>query len=152
FNGATNYPDLRILEYNGADLVTPVDVTSAGTGTGTTSATPAVTTTNASDLLFAANTVATLNSGPGAGYTQRIITTDGNIAEDQMVAAVGSYSATAALSSGEWIAQMVAFRAASVGPDTTPPTAPSGLTATPVNGTRIDLSWTASSDNVGVTG
>ena len=37
-------------------------------------------------------------------------------------------------------------------PDPTPPTAPSGLTATPVGSTQINLSWTASTDNVGVTG
>lgn len=36
--------------------------------------------------------------------------------------------------------------------DTTPPTAPSGLTATAISDTRIDLSWTASYDIVGVTG
>ena len=36
--------------------------------------------------------------------------------------------------------------------DTTPPTAPSGLTATAISQTRIDLSWTASFDAVGVTG
>ena len=152
FDSAANFPDVRILEYNGADPSAPLDVTAGGTGTGTTSASPAVTTTTANDLLFAANVVATVNTGPGAGFTQRIITTDGNIAEDRMVSAVGSYSATAVLDSGEWIAQMVAFRAASGGGDTTPPTAPSGLTATAVNGTRIDLSWTASTDNVGVTG
>ena len=35
--------------------------------------------------------------------------------------------------------------------DTTPPTAPSGLTATAVGGSRIDLAWTPSTDNVGVT-
>jgi chitodextrinase len=35
-------------------------------------------------------------------------------------------------------------------PDTEPPTAPSDLTATPVSSTRIDLSWTASTDNVEV--
>lgn len=152
FDGGANYPDVRILEYNGADLNAPVDVTAVGTGTGTTSTTPAVTTTTANDLLFAANVVATVNTGPGTGFTQRIITADGNIAEDRMVSAVGSYSATATLNAGEWIAQMVAFRAAAVGPDTTPPTAPSGLTATAVNGTRIDLSWTGATDNVGVTG
>jgi fibronectin type 3 domain-containing protein len=153
FDGPTNYPDVRILEYNGADLVSPVDVTSAGTGVGATSATPDVTTTYANDLLFAASTVATVSTGPGAGFTQRIITGDGNIAEDQMVSAVGSYSATASLNSAEWIAQLVAFRAAPPsGPDTTPPTAPAGLTATAVNGTRIDLSWSASTDDTGVTG
>jgi len=36
--------------------------------------------------------------------------------------------------------------------DPTPPSTPSGLTATPVSGTQINLSWTASTDNVGVTG
>src|SRR6202162_104135 len=46
---------------------------------------------------------------------------------------------------------MVAFRTSSGGRDTTPPTAPTNLTAT-VSGTQINLSWTASTDNVGVTG
>jgi fibronectin type 3 domain-containing protein len=37
-------------------------------------------------------------------------------------------------------------------PDTTPPTAPSNLTATASGSSGINLSWTASTDNVGVTG
>jgi hypothetical protein len=37
-------------------------------------------------------------------------------------------------------------------PDTTPPTAPAGLTVTPVSSSQLNLSWTASTDNVGVTG
>jgi glucose/arabinose dehydrogenase/chitodextrinase len=37
-------------------------------------------------------------------------------------------------------------------PDTTRPTAPTGLTATSGSPTRIDLTWTASTDNVGVAG
>jgi hypothetical protein len=36
--------------------------------------------------------------------------------------------------------------------DTTPPTVPTGLTATAVSSSQINLSWTASTDNVGVTG
>src|SRR2546429_154512 len=42
-----------------------------------------------------------------------------------------------------------------VGPpaaDTQAPTAPSSLTATAVSGSQVNLSWTASTDNVGVTG
>ena len=35
--------------------------------------------------------------------------------------------------------------------DTTPPTAPTGLSATAAGATQANLSWTASSDNVGVT-
>jgi chitodextrinase len=37
-------------------------------------------------------------------------------------------------------------------PDTTAPSIPAGLTATAVSSTQINLSWTASTDNVGVTG
>jgi PKD repeat protein len=37
-------------------------------------------------------------------------------------------------------------------PDTQPPTPPSALSATPVSASQINLAWTASSDNVGVTG
>jgi chitodextrinase len=36
--------------------------------------------------------------------------------------------------------------------DTTPPSAPTNLNATATSGTQINLSWTASTDNVGVTG
>jgi fibronectin type 3 domain-containing protein len=36
--------------------------------------------------------------------------------------------------------------------DTTPPTAPTGLGATAASGTQINLAWTASTDDVGVTG
>jgi hypothetical protein len=37
-------------------------------------------------------------------------------------------------------------------PDTQPPTVPTNLTATAISSNQINLSWTASTDNVGVTG
>src|SRR5262249_15576882 len=37
-------------------------------------------------------------------------------------------------------------------PDTTPPSPPTGLTATAASARRVDLSWGASNDDVGVTG
>src|SRR5205814_8670050 len=37
-------------------------------------------------------------------------------------------------------------------PDTTPPSVPTGLTASASSSSQINLSWTASSDNVGVSG
>lgn len=46
----------------------------------------------------------------------------------------------------------VANGTTSAATDTQAPTAPTGLTATAASGSQINLSWTASSDNVGVTG
>jgi fibronectin type 3 domain-containing protein len=147
FSVAAIYPDIRILEYSGADPNNPVDVTATGSGNSATSSTVPATTTNPTDLLFGANVVVTYTNDPGSGFTNRISTSpDGDIAEDQMVTATGSYSATAPLSSaGPWIIQMVAFRAPVSGGDTTPPTAPSSLTVT-AGGSQISLNWTASSD------
>ena len=161
FNTAAAYPDVRILEYYGADQSNPVDVTSVGTGNSTASTTTAVTTTNANDLLFAANTVTSMTSGPGSGFTNRMITVpDDDIAEDRPVTAVGSYSATANLSpAGQWVMQMVAIRAAgSGGTDTTPPTPPGNLTgpgpivqATQgyINSTALTTHTTAPFDSTG---
>ncbi len=129
-SGAVN-ADIRILEYSGADLNNPVDVTAAGSGSSATSSSGAVATTNPTDLLFGANYVQTMIIGAGSGYTTRLLTVpDGDIAEDEMVTATGSYSATAPLnSSGAWIMRMVAFRTAS---GTTPPTVSGGVS--PENG------------------
>jgi hypothetical protein len=113
FTVPANYPDIRVLEYSGLDAVSPVDVTAAATGSTTTSRTPAVVTTHASDLLFAANTVATWTVGAGQGWKNRVVTSpDGDIAEDRVVSTVGSYPATAPLGgAGPWIIQVVALKA-----------------------------------------
>ena len=37
-------------------------------------------------------------------------------------------------------------------PDTSPPSVPTGLTATAASSTTVNLGWTASTDNIGVTG
>ena len=149
------YADLRILEYSGVDQLNPVDVTAAATGTNNSSNSGPVTTTNANDLIFAANVVATRTRGPGTGFTKRMITVpDGDIAEDRIVTTVGTYSGIAPLSGGgPWIMQMIAFKAASGGgtSDISPPTPPSNLLAM-ANGTNtVNLTWIASTDNVGVT-
>ena len=151
FSAAANAPDIRILEYSG---LKSLDVTAAAVGNSATSSSGTATTTSANEVLVAANTVATLTTGPGAGFTSRIITSpDGDIVEDQTVTATGSYQATAPLSAaGPWVMQMATFSASSSAGDTTPPTAPSNLTATAASASQINLAWTASTDNVGVTG
>jgi fibronectin type 3 domain-containing protein len=103
-------------------------------------------------LIVGANLVATQTNGPGEHFTSRIITSpDGNIAEDRMVTATGSYGATAPVASGSWIMHMVAFRTPVSGGDTTPPTVPTNLIATAASASQMNLNWTASTDNVGVT-
>jgi RHS repeat-associated protein len=64
-----------------------------------------------------------------------------------------SYTVSAIDGAGNASAQTTAQSAttASGGPDTTAPTVPSGLSATAVGSSRINLSWTASTDAVGVT-
>ena len=127
FSTAASYPDIRILEYSGVDPNNPVDVTAASSGSGTSSNSGSATTTNPRDLIFGANLVQTLTTGPGSGFTNRLLTMpDGDIAEDKMVTTTGSYSATAPVSpSGPWIMQMVAFR--------TPATASFTMSASPAS-------------------
>ena len=112
FSAAANYPDIRIAEYSGLDLVNPIDTTVTGQGNGTTSNSGNLTTTNAHDLLVAANVVETWTNGAGSGYMARIVTSpDGDILEDKLVTSTGTYNATAPLLySGHWIMQLIAFR------------------------------------------
>jgi chitodextrinase len=153
FDSAVPYADIRIAEYSGISSVNPVDVVAAASGSGTSSSSGTVTTTNPADLLVGANLVASGTTGAGTSFTNRVITNpDGDILEDRIVTTAGSYSATAPLYSGTWIMQMVAFKAGAAVPDTQPPSAPSGLTATAPAGTEADLAWTSSTDNVGVIG
>jgi hypothetical protein len=116
FTSAAIFPDIRIAEYTGIDTVSPLDQSVGAQGNSATSNSAAVTTTNANDLLIGANLVQSTTTGPGAGYTSRSITPDGDILEDQIVTATGSYAATAALDKIQpWIMQMAAFRAANSG-------------------------------------
>ena len=113
FNAAVAFADVRIAEYGGIATANPVDVTAAAQGSGTTSNSGAVTTTNANDLLVGANYVTGTTNGPGASFTSRVITQpDHDILEDRVVTTTGSYSATAPITSSSWIMQMVAFRRA----------------------------------------
>ena len=69
FDAAVPYPDVRIAEYSGIDLFNAFDVAISGTGTGVTSNSGSVTSTNANDLLVGANYVTTHSTGPGTGFT-----------------------------------------------------------------------------------
>lgn len=64
-----------------------------------------------------------------------------------------SYTVDAFDAAGNTSAQSTAASATTpAAPDTTAPSVPSGLSATAVSSTQINLAWTASTDNVAVTG
>ncbi|HXP11144.1 MAG TPA: IPT/TIG domain-containing protein, partial [Acidobacteriaceae bacterium] len=108
FSQAATYPDVRVLEYKG---VTTLDVVAGASGNSTAANSGAVMTTSANELIFGADTVATTTTKVGTGFTSRVITTpDGDIAEDKIVTTAGSNSATATLTSGPWVMQVVAFK------------------------------------------
>ena len=92
--------------------------------------------------------------GTGCSSFAQIGTTATTTYNDTTLAANTSYSyrVRATDAAGNLSPYSNVASATTQNPDTQPPTAPSNLTATAVSGTQINLSWTASTDNVGVTG
>jgi glucose/arabinose dehydrogenase/PKD repeat protein len=138
-----------IHEYAGLDKVNPVDGTTGAIGTANAMSSGALTTTAAGDLLFAAGASTVTVTAAGTGWTTRS-TASGNRTEDRLATAPGPYTATATQNGTGWVMRIVAFRAAAS--DTTAPSVPTGLAATAISSSQVNLSWTASTDNVGVTG
>ena len=114
FDKTVAFADVRILEYGGLDRTSPLDVTHSAIGNTTPANSGAATTNFATELLLGTGTTDSTFTGPGTSYSSRVITSpDGDVAEDRTVTATGSYSATAPRSGGgDWVMQMVAFRAA----------------------------------------
>ena len=143
FSAAVPYADVRILEYAGLDPVSPVDTTAGAVGNGTTSSSGAVTTSFPYDLIFAANYVTSNSNNSGNGFLTRVITNpDGDLAEDETVTATGTYTATAAIRSGNWVMQTVALRGATSGPPGTDPSQVgqwSGVTSWPILPIHVTL-------------
>jgi fibronectin type 3 domain-containing protein len=152
FNGTALYPDVRILEYSGVATASPFEVGAAASGSSALASSGSATTTSAGDLLVGADLTVQETSGAGAGFTSRMITVpDADIAEDRIVNATGSYSATAPISpAGATIMQLAAFKAAAVtGGGGPTPSAPANLVATSAGATSISLTWTAATETGG---
>ncbi len=138
------------LEYSNADINAPLDATAAAIGTATTVSSSAATTHSPNELLLGFSIADSVGINPGTGFTAES-TFRGNLVEDMAVNVAGSYAATGtATGVSNWFMQMATFKTASA--DTTPPTAPSSLTALATGPTQVNLSWTGSTDNIGVTG
>ena len=103
----TTYNDLNIFEYAGLGAF---DVASSATGTGTTATSGAVTTHYANELLFGWGISDVGRISAGSSFAPRD-DFDGNIAEDKVVSAAGSYTATSSLPGVYgWAMGMATFR------------------------------------------
>ncbi|MFL5306458.1 MAG: fibronectin type III domain-containing protein [Polyangia bacterium] len=86
-------------------------------------------------------------------FTQLAVATAVTFSDTGLAAGVSySYRVRASDAAGNLGGYSNVATATTLTADTTPPTAPSNVVATPVSGTRITLTWTASMDAVGVTG
>ena len=157
FSQAAVAVDLRVLEYSGADPQNPLDATASAIGKSASTSSGSAPTNAANELVLAANTVYTGTSGPGTGFTKRIITSDGDLVEDEIVSTAGTYGGTAPLgSSGNWVMQLVTFT-----PVQLPATGPLKVSANPLyfanaSGNPIYLSgahtWANNKDGWGIPG
>jgi hypothetical protein len=114
FTQPAAFVDLRVSEYSGLATAGVFDAGTSATGIGTGADSGPLTITSTNELLFGAGMTADTYTGPGAGFTLRVITSpDGDILEDQIAAAAGNFDATASLnSSTAWLMQLAAFKAA----------------------------------------
>ena len=156
---------VALSAYRGIDPQYPLDVPGQRTNaTGTAVVAPSVAATVDNGLLVIVSGIATnATFTPPAGATEQaeiLLNPNkqkiaGSIA-DQLLAAAGSTGTrtTIASKSEVSVGQAVVLRPAGLPapPDTTPPSQPTGLTAVAVSTSRINLSWTPSTDNVAVVG
>ena len=133
------------------DKVAALDVSGSAAGSSSAMNSGSITTTNANDLIFGAGSSSHTVTQAGTGFTTRS-TAYHNLTQDRNVTATGSYSSTATQNSFAWVMHMAAFKADSGTGDTTPPSLPTGLSAFATSTSQIDLTWTSSTDNVGVAG
>jgi hypothetical protein len=142
FNTAVLYPDVRVLEYTGADKTNPLDVTAAAAGTSLATTSGPASTTSLDEMIFGAGT--TFNAYyPGSGFTQRVLTNFGDIIEDATVASMGTYSVTASLHlSAPWVTQMATFRGQSSSSPTFTVSGISPSSGTASGGTSVKITGT----------
>ena len=112
FSQPAVYVDLRISEYARIRHTNPFDGLVSASGSGSNASTGLLNAPASSELLFSAGMTGAVFNGSGPGFTSRVITVpDGDIVQDKVAPATGSFSTSAPLSSGTWLLQLAAFRA-----------------------------------------
>jgi hypothetical protein len=147
-----------IHEISGVDTSSPLDAHNVSAGGFGAASTVTATTNFDGDYIFVgASNTGSANYTAGNGFIIPPSGTNGSAfaTEYAIQSTHGLITATFNGTKNYANTAIMAFKAAAGSPppaDTTPPSVPAGLTATAVSSTAINLSWTASTDNVGVTG
>jgi chitodextrinase len=97
---------------------------------------------------FGRNLYPIVQADPETPYFARLDSTSNGFSRYTVTA--GRIDATFVNSNGSFTDSFSILAGQAPGADTTPPSAPTGLTATPRGGTTVDLAWSASTDNAGV--
>ncbi len=146
----SSWIELYLAEYTGIDPVNPIDAQAGASGKGGAVSSGTATTSVSGDVIFG-YCVGDWNCTVGSGFSARS-TFDGNLIEDKVAGAAGSYAATGTANNG-WAMQMVALKAAS-GTVGAPPVITSATSATGTVGTAFSYQITATNSptSYGATG
>src|SRR5579885_584187 len=139
-----------------AQALDAASIVNSGPSTTSPSGGAVTTTTNSSFVAALLFPHGDTTANPTAGNP---FTAGGDISNQSSVGAVSLISAAAGTYQPQWTTSMdtfnastAAFKGAVTAPDTQAPSTPTNLSATPVSPSAVNLSWTASTDNVGVAG
>ena len=152
---AATYLTGTVGEYSGIATLSPVDQVAMHAGSGTVLDSGATVPVGAGELVFGAltanNNPGSVTPGTSQGLPFFMRSAFGDSASgDILSSGAGTQDARfTATNSGPWYAFAVVFKPAAT--DASPPSTPTVVSASPT-GTSITVSWTASSDDVGVDG
>ena len=145
-----------------ADMMAPVGVTDTQTPTTPTNLNATPISPNQIDLNWTTSTdnvgvtgylVESCQNAGCTSFTQIGITSTATYSSIGLIAGASySYRIRATDAAGNFSAYSSVATTVTPATDTQPPTTPTNLTATPVSSTQITLTWTASTDNVGLHG
>jgi hypothetical protein len=108
WDSAATKVDIRILEY--ANVPTTIGTGTNGFGTSGMPTSPSLATMLPNTLLVAGFYVSGDVTAPGAGYTEELLTTDGNNVEDRLATMTDTYIANVTQSqNGAFVAHLLAF-------------------------------------------
>lgn len=125
FGRGATAPDLRVFEYSGLDINNPLDTgataVAGNSGSSATADTGVCSASAAGELVVAGATVSNAVSGPDPKFAMVDLTTIGDGAEQEILAAAGSCEATMPLVNSEnWVIQAVSFKTTSADFSLTP--------------------------------